>query len=179
MQYNKIIVIGSPGSGKSYLAKKLSEITSYPLYHLDNLFWNPGWIETPKEKWIEVQKKITTGDKWIIDGNYDSTMDIRFEACDAIIFININRVICIKNAIIRHGKKRTDLPDYCVEKFNKDLLEFLIYIWRFPKNKKPNIIALHERYKDKPFIELRNKNDINNLLKKGVKNERQEYKNKY
>ena len=34
----KVIVIGSPGAGKSVFSKKLSKITKLPLYHLDMIY---------------------------------------------------------------------------------------------------------------------------------------------
>ena len=33
----KIIVIGSPGAGKSSFSKKLKNITKLPLYHIDTV----------------------------------------------------------------------------------------------------------------------------------------------
>lgn len=74
MKYKRIIIIGSSGSGKSYLAKRVAEVTEYPLIHLDNEFWKPGWTKTPRDEWIEKQRKIIAAEKWILDGNYDSTL---------------------------------------------------------------------------------------------------------
>ena len=125
MKYNRIIIIGSAGSGKSYLAKKIAEITKYPLIHLDNEFWNPGWVKTPREEWIEKQKEMISTEKWIIDGNYNSTLELRIEASDLVIFLDINRFVCMYGAIKRHGKKRSDLPDYCDERFDKEFIDFL------------------------------------------------------
>ena len=42
-KYNKIIIIGSGGSGKSTFAKKLGAVIGLPVIHLDNEFWQPGW----------------------------------------------------------------------------------------------------------------------------------------
>ncbi|MCL2545878.1 MAG: hypothetical protein FWE06_01620 [Oscillospiraceae bacterium] len=41
--YKKIAIVGSPGSGKSWLSKKIAALTGYPLHHLDVEFWKPGW----------------------------------------------------------------------------------------------------------------------------------------
>lgn len=40
---NKIIIIGTTGSGKSTVAKKLSEKLNVPHIQLDFLFWKPNW----------------------------------------------------------------------------------------------------------------------------------------
>ncbi len=159
MKYKRIIIIGSAGSGKSYLAKKIAEATGYPLIHLDNEFWKPGWIETPRDEWIEKQKKLIDCEKWIIEGNYDSTLEMRFKACDAVIFLDINRFVCIYGAIKRHGRKRSDLPDYCAEKYNKDFFDFLKWIWNFPKRSRNKIFELHEQYSDKPFFVIKRRQE--------------------
>ena len=65
--YNKIILVGSGGSGKSWLAKHIAELTVYPLYHLDNEFWKPGWEKCPKEEFVKRQQEIINDEKWIID----------------------------------------------------------------------------------------------------------------
>lgn len=165
MQYNRIIIIGSAGSGKSYLAKKLAEITKHTLIHLDNEFWKPGWVRTPREEWIEKQKSIMNTERWIIDGNYDSTLELRFQSCDAIIFLDINEFVCMYSAIKRNGKKRSDLPDYCVEKFDREFIDFLKWIWSFSKISKPKILALHYKYEEKPFIVLKSRREVNNFIK--------------
>lgn len=72
--YNKIIVIGNCGSGKSYVSKQLSNIMGLPLIHLDNEFWKPNWVATDKEEWLKKQHQFIEKDKWIIDGNYNSTL---------------------------------------------------------------------------------------------------------
>ena len=41
----RILVMGSSGSGKSTFSKRLSKITGIPLVSLDALFWKPGWVE--------------------------------------------------------------------------------------------------------------------------------------
>ena len=48
LNYKRIILIGSAGSGKSHLAKEIASITNYPLIHLDNEFWLPNWEHVDK-----------------------------------------------------------------------------------------------------------------------------------
>lgn len=146
------------------MAKKLAEVLDYPLIHLDNEFWKPGWVKTPREEWIEKQKEIMAGEKWIMDGNYDSTMEIRFIECDLIIFLDIKPIPCMISAIKRHGKKRSDLPDYLEEKFDREFFDFLKWIWNFSKTSKPKIMQLHHKYKDKPFIIIHNRREANRLI---------------
>ena len=53
---NKVIVIGCPGSGKSYFSKVLHNVTGLPLYHLDNIFWNADKTVVDKPVFIEKLK---------------------------------------------------------------------------------------------------------------------------
>ncbi|MBH1939749.1 hypothetical protein I5677_02430 [Mobilitalea sibirica] len=172
--YNKIILVGSAGSGKSYLSKIIAYYTKKPLIHLDNEYWKPDWTATPKQEWIDRQKALIAGESWIIDGNYHSTLELRFEAADCVIFLDINRLICVYGAWIRHGKKRTDLPDYLEEKKDKEFFEFIKWIWDFPKKGRNRILQMHNLYPEKLFIVLKNRKDIKNFIKELEKQNKRE-----
>lgn len=162
--YNRIIIVGCSGSGKSWLAKRIASITGYPLTHLDNEFWNPNWVATPKEEWICKQQELISGEKWIIEGNYNGTMEMRFTSADLVIFIDINSITCIWRVFRRHGKKRSDLPEYLDEKIDSEFFEFCKWIWDFPKKGRNTILDLHEKYPEKPFLVLKNRKQISKIL---------------
>lgn len=166
MRYQKIIIVGSPGSGKSYLSKELEKITGLPVTHLDNLYWNPGWVETPKEEWINKQKEVIKEDRWIIDGNYNSTLEMRVQAADLVLFLDMSRITCIYRVCRRHGKKRSDLPEFLDEKIDKEFWIFLKWIWDYPKRNHNSLLELSKKYPDKKFIRLKNKKDISLFLEK-------------
>jgi len=166
--YNRIIIVGSGGSGKSWLSKQIATITGYPLYHLDNEFWKPNWVMTPHEEKVLQLKKIISGRQWIIDGNYDSTMEMRFASTDLIIFLDINRLVCAVSAAKRHGKKRSDLPNYLDEPtiFSKDFIEFIKWIWTYPKSGRKTVMALYKKYQDKPFLHIKTRREVIKFVKK-------------
>lgn len=166
-EHHKIIIIGCSGSGKSWLAKKIAEITGYPLIHLDNEYWLPNWTKPPKDEWIAKQKELIKAERWIIEGNYNSTMELRFAAADLVIFLDINKILCIISAAKRTGKKRSDLPDYLEEPrvFNKEFLEFCKYIWQYPKQGKLTVMNLHNKYSETKFIHIKKRKDVNELYK--------------
>ena len=124
--YEKIILIGSGGSGKSTLAKQLGNKLNIKVHHLDVLFWKPNWEGVPKEEQRTVQNELVKEDEWIIDGNYGGTMDIRMNAADTIIFLDIHRTICVYHAFKRvvqyRNKTRPDMGAGCEERFD---LQFL------------------------------------------------------
>ncbi|EJI1382244.1 MULTISPECIES: DNA topology modulation protein [Vibrio] len=135
----RIAVIGSGGSGKSTFSALLGKELNLPVHHLDQLYWKPNWVKTPKDDWIKIQKGLCKSECWIIDGNYQSTLDIRFEACDTVIFLDVNRYTCIYRALKRTllSSKRPDLAEGCDERFD---IEFIKFLWDYPKKSKPLIM---------------------------------------
>jgi len=83
----KVLVIGSGGSGKSTFAKHMGQLLNIKVIYLDTLYWNFGWLETPKADWLKTVEELVKRDSWIIDGNYSGTLDLRLRACDTVIFL--------------------------------------------------------------------------------------------
>ena len=57
------------GAGKSTLAKILGKKLNLPVIHLDAYYWQPGWQESSRDRWLAIQQKLVKGDRWIVDGN--------------------------------------------------------------------------------------------------------------
>ena len=156
----KILIIGSAGAGKSTFAKKLKEFLNLPVFHLDNMFWQPNWIHVSRSKLIQKIQKVVKKSEWILDGNYSSTLDIRISYSDTIIFLNYTRIIClwraIKRNIIYRNKNRSDITDGCFERINSDFFQFLKWIWDFPIRSRPQILYILKKWKKKKFIIILN-----------------------
>jgi hypothetical protein len=45
MMATRVMIVGGSGSGKSFLALKLSELAHLPSYHMDQLSWRPGFVQ--------------------------------------------------------------------------------------------------------------------------------------
>ena len=140
----RIIVIGSPGSGKSTFARKLKEKTGLPLYYLDMIFHRPDRTTVTREEFDQRLQAILQTENWIIDGNYLRTLPIRFEACTDVFFLDFPLEQCLEGAASRVGTTREDLP-WVEQEFDS---EFRQYIIDFPKNQRPIIYELVERYRE-------------------------------
>ena len=164
----KICIIGSGGAGKSTLSLRLSSILDIPVFHLDTLFWKPGWIETKRPEFVKkVTWVIDTNKKWIIEGNYRSTFHIRFDAADTIIFLDYNRNVCVRQSIKRYfmyrKKKRPDMTEGCYERLDYDYFK---WIWGFPKKYRPGVLSVLNLVKDRRnVIILRDKKETERFLK--------------
>jgi adenylate kinase family enzyme len=139
----RIAIIGPSGSGKSTLARQLGEKLALPVVHLDAHFWNPGWVETERDAWRETVQKLVERERWIIDGNYSSTMELRLPRAETIIFLDFPRWLCLLRVVRRwltfRGTTRPDLPPNCPEKVD---LAFLRWIWNYSQRSRPRTVAL-------------------------------------
>ena len=158
----KIIVIGCPGSGKSTLSRKLHNITKIPLYHLDMMFWNEDKTTAEKSVFLESLSEVLTKDSWIIDGNYSSTMEMRMNECDTVIFLDYPTEICLDGVEKRRGKQRSDIP--WVE--NEDDEEFTEFIKTFNKEQRPKIITLLDKYNEKNIFIFKSREEADVFLNK-------------
>jgi hypothetical protein len=105
----RVVIIGRGASGKSTLAMRLGEITGLPVIELDKIFWRPGLVATPRDKWVVVQERLVAGYGWIIDGDlgpYDA-VEVRLRAADTIIFLDFSLLRCAWRAI-RRSPERAD-----------------------------------------------------------------------
>ena len=139
----KIIVIGSPGAGKSSFSKKLKNITKLPLYHIDMLYHKKDGTHITKKELEEKLKEIFKTDKWIIDGNYQKTLELRINECDTIFLLDFPTQVCLEGAKSRIGQKRDDLP-WVEEKLDENFKQCII---NFTNEKLPQIYKLLDKYK--------------------------------
>jgi len=162
----KILVIGSGGAGKTTFAKELGKILGIEVIHLDSLYWKPGWVETPKPEWKNIVEQQVARESWVMDGNYSGTIDLRFQACDTVVFLDLSRLVCLWRVVKRFLKyrnvNRPDIPEGCPEKLS---LEFLLWIWNYPKNNRPKMLKmLTENQQGKELIWLRSPAEVTGFL---------------
>src|ERR1700733_3762331 len=80
----RVMVIGCAGAGKSTLARRLAEKLALPLVALDNVFWRPGWIESPAAEFRKNVARLAAMPAWIMDGHYSSTYHMSMANADNI-----------------------------------------------------------------------------------------------
>lgn len=128
----RVLVIGSPGAGKSTLSHALAERTGLPLHHLDKMHWLPGWRERDRAEAFAHVEEVLATERWIIDGNYGSTLPKRIKRADTVVWLDYPTWLCLWRVLKRwwlyRGKARPDMNEGCPERLDP---EFLAYVARF------------------------------------------------
>ncbi len=156
----RVMIIGCPGSGKSTFARALAQKSGLPLYHLDMMYWNPDRTTKPKEGFRAELRRTVSLPEWIIDGNYGSTLELRMEACDTVIFLDYPFEVCLSGIADRRGKPRTDIP--WIETETDE--EFIEFIKNYNRDSRPRVLELFEKYPDKNIVVFKSRNEADGWL---------------
>lgn len=157
----KIIIIGCPGAGKSYFAKKLHERTQIPLYHLDMIWHKPDKTHISRGEFDEILEKIFRQEAWIMDGDFSRTMETRMQACDTIILFDVPYEVCMQGIQEREGTKRDDMPWEVAEA--DDL--FLDAVNNYIPNQLPKVYQLLHKYEhNRKVIIFKTRNEAERWL---------------
>jgi adenylate kinase family enzyme len=174
----RIAIIGSPGAGKSTLARQLGRVLAVKAVHLDTVFWKPNWDDVPKAVWTQTLGELLNREQWILDGNHSEAVDCYLAAADTIVFIDLHRTICVFRMVrrfIQYRKcGRPDLPEYD-EVFDWDVLKG---IWMYPIVERPLVLLKLNQYtKGRTVYRLRTQADIQHFLQE-VKEAKSEHINR-
>ncbi|MCH3972715.1 MAG: DNA topology modulation protein FlaR [Oscillospiraceae bacterium] len=162
----KIHIIGGSGSGKTYLANRLSQKYGVPHDDLDDLFWkntaNQYGVKMPREKRDQFLKEILKRKDWIIEGVYHAWVHESFEKADTIIVLDFPVGICKFRVLIRflkrkmgieHGKKETIKSLAGLLKWTDQYQkEDLPKIYATLKNHSQKTVVLHTKREEADFI---------------------------
>ena len=155
---NKIYILGPAGSGKSFLANKLSKLLDIPHYDLDEIYWiEKATKKRPESKWKPMLNKILKNNKWIIEGVFSSWVDNALKKADAIIWLDFSSKIISWRIFKRYIKEKITGKKV----FIKDALFLINYSKQYTKR-----TAKQYNWHKK----LLNKNKLNFIL---IKNNKQ------
>lgn len=140
----RVTIVGPSGSGKSTLAKRLGKRFGLPVFHMDQLFFDPGWVEKSKEALLEETKQILDeNEHWVIEGNYGRTLPSRLSKSTHVFFLDYPRRIytyrVLKRLIQTYGKVREDMAPGSPERID---LPFLKYVWDFKTRRRDKLLKL-------------------------------------
>jgi len=162
----RIAIVGPPGSGKSTLAIELGRILELPVWHLDTLWWRPGWVEAGEAVFDAELAAVVATDDWIVDGNYSRTIPMRVARAEAAIMLDFPRTLCLyrvlKRRLMYAWRPRPDMAPGCPEKVDR---EFIRWLWDYPTRSRPRVLQMLRSFGEAhPFVHLDRPHDVRVLL---------------
>ncbi len=162
----KIVIFWNAGSWKSTFAVKLAKKLWIPAHHLDKELLREHRTRVDAEKESAIVQKIIDQPTRIVEWNYLVSFEQRILAADTLIYLDIPRMRCIRNVIIRMLKYRffkVDRPDIGVNK--EKWLDFGFYKWirQFPRVRGNKIFAILNKH-HKQIIRIRSHNEANRFV---------------
>lgn len=161
----KIRIIGCSGSGKTYLAKRLSEKYNIPNFDLDDIQWdnsqNSYGVKMPIEKRNQMLNDILQQPDWIIDGVYYAWVQKSFEDADVIYVLDIPKWLYRFRIIKRFIKRRVGLEKGKKETL-KSVCDLLKWTNTFQNTNKKEIIRILEPHKEK-VVYIKKKEEIDRI----------------
>ncbi|PZS27864.1 MAG: adenylate kinase, partial [Pseudonocardiales bacterium] len=155
---------GSGGAGKSTLAREVGARLGLPVVHLDQHFWRARWVEIPRDEWVEVVRALVAEERWVMDGNYSGQIDVRLARADAVVLLDLPRLLCLTRVLRRwwryRGRSRPDMTPGCPEHVS---VEFLRWIWTYPDRSRPKVLAA-VRAAGVPLVRLRSPGSVDRWL---------------
>ena len=139
----RVLVMGSSGSGKSTFARRLSELTGIPFVSLDALYWRPGWVASDNAGFEERVTEVARQPRWVMDGNYTryGAGELRRRTSDTVIWFDLPRRSCMLGITKRiagsYGQVRPEMADGCQERMD---FEFFRYVWTYRQKQRPKLL---------------------------------------
>lgn len=161
---DRIAIIGCGGSGKSTVARHLAEVLNAPVTHLDTIYYDEAWNPLPQDEFAAKQEKIVAGERWIIEGNYASTLPIRLAAADTILFLDLPAAACLWGIAQRRWRYRGGQHTQ-VGVYDRITWSFVRYISGYRRHMRPRVrqlIAEHAPHTQ--LITLTSRRHANRLL---------------
>ena len=106
----RVAVVGSTGSGKTTIAKKLADSLEINNIELDELYWQPGWKETEISEFRNAVDKASSDAEWVVDGHYGRVRDIVWSRATHVIWMDYSFFVTfgrlLKRTLVRAVTRR-------------------------------------------------------------------------
>ena len=97
----RLVVFGTTGSGKSWLAERLAAKLGLRLVELDALFWGPDWQPAPLELFRHRVECQTRDGGWIAVGIYGQVRDIVWQRADTLVWLDLPLPLVMWRLLLR------------------------------------------------------------------------------
>lgn len=131
---DRILVYGVTGSGKTWLAERISAATGIPWHSIDDLTWEAGWVPVPEDEQRRRVARICAEERWVLDTAYGAWLDLALARTELIVALDFPRRHSLSRLIRRSVARAVDGRPICNgnrETFRHLLSRDSIVVWHF------------------------------------------------
>lgn len=107
------MVYGATGSGKSTMARHLSELTDIPWTSVDDICWSPGWVQMPRDEQLARFDALTSTHSWILDAAYEAWRHLALERADLVVALDYPRLTSLTRLVRRTAVRMIRRQEVC------------------------------------------------------------------
>jgi adenylate kinase family enzyme len=142
MKAHRIVIYGNSGSGKSTMARALSQELGVPHLDLDGIAWRDRTaVRLPLPESVELLRRYTAAHPaWIIEGCYADLIEAVLPLCTELRFLNPGVEVCVA----RCRRRRWEPEKYASgEEQDRMLAHLLDWVKQYPTREDEFGLARH------------------------------------
>lgn len=155
--------MGPSGSGKSTLAARLAARLGVEPTSLDDLHWEPGWVERPIADLVARLRPVVSRPSFVVEGNYPGTHASCLPMADLVVWLDAPIATTVSRVLVRTIRRAVRGVPCC--NGNRETLAraFLcrdsIVLWAITSHRRSR--RRYERaLRDRPHVRLRTRGEI-------------------
>lgn len=171
---DRINVIGTSGSGKSTFGRELASALGLPYVEMDDVYWGPNWYEPTDEEFLPRIKEVTQRPRWVLDGNYSRTNEIKWQRVQLVVWLDMPFVRTLYRVTSRSIKRAWSRKELWAgtgnrESFRKSFFSrdsvILWSIMSYRRNRRRYTKIMESRGNESIwFVRLRTPSEVNQFL---------------
>ena len=172
----RVVVFGTTGSGKSWLAERLAARTGLRVVELDSLYWGRDWQPAPLELFrhrVDCEIRDSgTEQGWIVVGIYGQVRDLTWSAADTLVWLDLPLPLVMWR-LLRRTVRRTLTGEELWGTGNRETFRqsfmsrqsILLWAWRTHRlNRDRFTRACEDLDGDKTVVRLRSAREVERFL---------------
>ena len=165
----RVMIIGQPGSGKSWLAVQLGARLGLPVHHMDHIHWQSGWVERGVAEKARLCAAIEAQEAWVFEGNFTTTAANRAARADLLVWLDLPVGLRLwrvtRRKILGFGRQRPDMAPGCPERLGREVWTFYHYIWATRQSGRARIAEVVAAARPGPeIVRLRHAHEVTEFL---------------